>query len=951
MTTKSAKDLLAANGITLACYEPGQYSSTCPKCSADRSTKEHRAAKVLGVKIDAKGVVWHCNHCNWSGPEKGSGKQQGRQELTSYIYRDADGIIRFRKVRNRPGKQPRFWLERLENGKWIKGTKGEGVDVDTSIIYRADEVQQAIAEGRVVACVEGEKDADNLWRIDIPATCNAHGAHDPTKKQKSKWTKRHSEQLAGADLVVFNDNDASGYEHADATCKLSLGIAKRVRCLDLAPHWPEIPKGGDVSDWLKSKLGRTRDEVRDELLALIVAAPDYAPQDGKPPQEEAASDDADAEITRLAKLSPLDYGRERKGAAKKLGVPVSILDRVVRDERAKLGLDADDDKLQGHAIEFPEVEPWPEPVGGTALLDDLAKAIRRHVVMSDSARDETALWVTHAYMFDRFLVSPRLGVTSPVKGCGKTTLLDVLGRLVPRALPTANVTPAALFRVVEGYRPTLLVDEADTFLRDNDELRGVLNSGHRKGGTVLRTVGDDHEPRAFSTFCPTVIALIGTLPDTLHDRAVGIDLKRKLPTETVEPFRPDRADHLDVLARKLVRWSQDNAERVAAIDPEMPAGIINREADNWRPLLAIAEVADGEWPKRAREAAEAAHAAAGGDEASRLELLLGDIRDAFAAKGTKARDMLGAEKIEIASADLVEALKAIEGRPWADGMGRNHDKPLTQNMLARMLKKLKPPVIPEKIGPEKERVSGYLRERFQEAFERYLPLEGASQPDTRTQAHEIRTSDIFKPDTADDGCPVANMQETQQRRASVRMSSCEGRSKDETPIADDEPPPLIPCAHCGGTHGDIYQTNDLHRATSFDRGTGAPIDCPSIFLHPDCVAAYFAEPLLTCTHCGQTDRAVYRTRRWGDPLSLTVPLHDRCIQGFLTGQAGDGLSVGALRDLADKYSDQVYEQYEQSGDVRAREVDAWLRQTLSTMVPPEHIEAEFQRVMTLVFTV
>src|SRR5262249_29684956 len=161
--------------------------------------------------------------------------------------------------------------------------------------------------------------------------------------------------------------------------------------------------------------------------------------------------------------------------------------------------------------------------------------------------------------------------------------LDVLGRLLPRAQRTLNVTPAA-FRVIEEYQPTLLIDEADTFL-NNDDLRGILN-GNRKGDTVLRTVGDNHEVRAFATYAGIVIALIGILPDTLHDRSVEIELKRRLAKERITPFRFDRADHLDVLARKAARWAADNAERVAAMDPVMPTGIINREADNWRPLVA-----------------------------------------------------------------------------------------------------------------------------------------------------------------------------------------------------------------------------------------------------------------------------------------------------------------------------------------------------------------------------
>ena len=138
-----------------------------------------------------------------------------------------------------------------------------------------------------------------------------------------------------------------------------------------------------------------------------------------------------------------------------------------------------------------------------------------------------------------------------------------------------------------------MIDEADSFLRDNEELRGVLNSGHRKGGAVLRNVGDDHEPRSFSTYGACAIALIGQLPATLTDRSVPITLTRRKRDEAITPFRLDRVEHLVVLARKLARWTADNAVAIAATEPEMPAGIYNRAADNWRPLLAIATVAGG----------------------------------------------------------------------------------------------------------------------------------------------------------------------------------------------------------------------------------------------------------------------------------------------------------------------------------------------------------------------
>lgn len=652
-------------------------------------------------------------------------------------------------------------------------------------------------------------------------------AAQKTKKPKGKWGELNEralkpENLSKWVLQIFptaKRTRAGGYRVASADLGRGFeedlavdprgikyfGIADqgdkrqgRRTAVELIAEWQlvELP---DAAAWLEKALaanGKETDGPQQE------APPPPEP----PPQPEPASE-IEIEITRLAKLTALEYEQQRKAAAEKLDIRASILDRLVRDERARLGLDAEDGK-QGRSIAFPDPEPWQDEVDGAALLDDLATSIRRHVVVSDAERDATTLWVLHAYLIDCFLVSPRLGITSPVKRCGKTTLLDVLSRLVPRALPTANVTAAALFRVVEGYRPTLLVDEAETFLHDNDELRGVLNSGHRKGGTVLRTVGDDHEPRAFNTFCPTVIALIGHLPDTLHDRAVSIELKRALRSEKVEPYRPDRADHLDALARKATRWAKDHAEHIAAADPRMPDGVVNREADNWRPLLAIAAEAGGQWPERARKAAEAAHIAAGGDEASRLELLLGDIRGAFAEKGTTVRDLYGAERIELASADLVKVLVGLEGRPWAE-MGKP-PKPITQNRVARMLKPLG--IAPQKVGPEGARVSGYVRSHFDEAFARYLPSEGVSQPDIRTGADEIRTSDISKVDSPTPGCPVAKSQKSNNDGA---LSGCpvgkggpdaKARARTSRPRSDD---PLdqhgAPLAANGGTEPGLSQ--------------------------------------------------------------------------------------------------------------------------------------------------
>jgi putative DNA primase/helicase len=216
-----------------------------------------------------------------------------------------------------------------------------------------------------------------------------------------------------------------------------------------------------------------------------------------------------------------------------------MLDRLVAAERKE-----DCTVGQGKQLELPEPEPWPEPVDGAALIGGLEAAINRYVVLPKDAAFTCALWALHAHCFDAFTCTPRLAITAPEKRCGKTTLIDVIALLVPKVLTTANISAAALFRTVELARPALLIDEADTFLGENEELRGILNSGHRAGGQVIRAVGEDFEPRAFSTHCPVAIAQIGKLPDTLADRSIHISMKRRAPGERVTRLRHGRTPEL-----------------------------------------------------------------------------------------------------------------------------------------------------------------------------------------------------------------------------------------------------------------------------------------------------------------------------------------------------------------------------------------------------------------------
>jgi hypothetical protein len=256
MSTHSPQELLAKFDLHPPSTAPGRYYVTCPKCAANRSTKAHREAKCLGITIDDKGTRWGCSHCSWTGPPKSNG--QGGDIVATYDFLNEAGELLFQKVR----KIPKDFLLRRPDGHcgWIWNIKGV-----RKVIYRLPEVIEAIASELTVLCVEGEKDANNLWSIGVPATCNPDGASEPNKNPK--WLNEYSELLRGADIVVIPDNDPSGHAHAEATAKMSRGVAKRVRYLDLAKHWPECPKGGDVSDWLAA--GHTREE----LDALIDAAP------------------------------------------------------------------------------------------------------------------------------------------------------------------------------------------------------------------------------------------------------------------------------------------------------------------------------------------------------------------------------------------------------------------------------------------------------------------------------------------------------------------------------------------------------------------------------------------------------------------------------------------------------------------------------------------------------
>jgi putative DNA primase/helicase len=371
------------------------------------------------------------------------------------------------------------------------------------------------------------------------------------------------------------------------------------------------------------------------------------------------------------------------------------------------------DRHQIHEAKRPPLfttpEPWPEPQDGEVLLDELRAAIRRFIVTGDEEITALALWIIHTHVHDAFLVSPILGVVSPDKGSGKTTLLSVLTRLVRYPLAASNLSPAVIYRSIERYHPTLLIDEADTFMDGRSDLIGILNSGHTKAlATIARSAPDTLEPQFFSTWAPKAIAKIGALPPTLEDRAIALLLRRMLSTEQAEKLRPSHYAGLEEILRRIVRWSADNIEQLREADPAVPDALQNRAADNWRPLLAIADRAGERWAREARRCAEV-FASRGVTEVDERVRLLGDIRTVWSTT----------EGHRITSRELVRQLCGMHDSPWGE---LRNGKGITPNRLARHLHLFG--VKPRDLwfgGSHGHSAKGYESDDFRDAFARYLP--------------------------------------------------------------------------------------------------------------------------------------------------------------------------------------------------------------------------------------
>jgi putative DNA primase/helicase len=421
-------------------------------------------------------------------------------------------------------------------------------------------------------------------------------------------------------------------------------------------------------------------------------------------------------IERLSKLSLLEYDRVRINAAKSLSVRISALDAQVKQARK---INTEEQSLTE------DTEPYSQAVNLIDALNEIRSAFNRHAILPAHADVAMTLWCAFTWFIEGAQIAPILVIRAPESECGKTTVKDIVELFVKRPLSNEGITLAALFRVVEQLQPTLLMDDADSWLlRDpKDERHSLINSGHKRGGRVFRCAPDTFELQSFSTFCAKAIIFIGKSKDTLHNRSIEIVLRRKIAGESIISLRTADRGQYDLLRTKLARIEMDYLSAFTRARPLLPHGLENRAADNWEPLFAIADLAGGEWPELTKNAALALI----GSKESVVSIgveLLNDIAQIFRAK----------QMNRISTAELVQALCADEEAMWST---HNRGRPITPRQIAQRLIEysIKPKTI--RFGYH-DTAKGYELDQFRDAFERYLqtPSENGTLSVTTSQPND-----------------------------------------------------------------------------------------------------------------------------------------------------------------------------------------------------------------------
>lgn len=355
-----------------------------------------------------------------------------------------------------------------------------------------------------------------------------------------------------------------------------------------------------------------------------------------------------------------------------------------------------------------EIGPFPGSVDCELLLDHIESIIKGHLVLPKGAAEAAALWCLSTYCINNFRIFPKLFIFSPIKGCGKTTALEILSGFTHKSLPVSGITPAVVFRVIEIEQPTLMVDEADQHLKHaSGDMTAILNSGHTKSTAfILRSKPKTLEPQKFSTWAPMSIAAIGTIQSTIMDRSITIPLQRMTNQQklNIQKVPYDFVDQMLVYRQKLLKWSQDNEANCRAnIITPLDIGN-NRAQDNWTPLFTLAALIGPKWLTKCEKAYRLLEAKK--DSSDPRDLLLKDIQ--VILKSYKDKN--------ITSEKMISFLTADSDSIWTE---YSAGKAITPRGLAALLKDfgIKPKTIRRGNNTNNR---GYKGSDFDDAFKRYI---------------------------------------------------------------------------------------------------------------------------------------------------------------------------------------------------------------------------------------
>lgn len=350
------------------------------------------------------------------------------------------------------------------------------------------------------------------------------------------------------------------------------------------------------------------------------------------------------------------------------------------------------------------------PLPGHEVIQQVYDFIGRFVSYpSTHARVAHALWIAHAHKMDSWESTPRIAFLSPEPGSGKSRALEVTAPLVPRPIQSINCTPAYIFRKIsddEGA-PTILFDEIDTVFGpkagEHEELRGIVNAGHRRGATAGRCVvrGKEILTEDLPAYCALAVAGLGDLPDTILTRSVIVRMRRRAPTEVIEPFRTRIHEaEAEPIRERLTTWTRS----IEITEwPALPDGVVDRNADVWEALIAMADAAGGDWPKLGRVAAVSLVTQSMTGTPSLGVRLLSDLRDIFS------------DNLYMSTESIIKKLCDLDESPWGDIRGR----PIDARRLAKMLRKYE--VVPYTVREQgKTPLKGYRREDLSDPWDRYL---------------------------------------------------------------------------------------------------------------------------------------------------------------------------------------------------------------------------------------